>query len=57
MLKSNRKSNYCQLRDRVNHHNKFCFDTSSTNHFNAEHVNFSCSTKLLCKFYEGKFNL
>ena len=30
MLKSNRKSNYFQLRDRVNHHSKFCFYVSYT---------------------------
>ena len=30
MLKSNRKSNYFQLRDRANHHSKFCFYVSYT---------------------------
>ena len=31
MLRSNRNNKYYQLRDRVNHHSKFCFDISWTN--------------------------
>ena len=55
MLRSNRNNKYYQLRARVNHHRKFCFDISWTNNSTLNILICLVKSKiaLRTKFYEG----